>query len=60
MCQPDTTIEVKDESVGGVTGFGTRHSCRDWEQLLAWTTEWQTFDQKEKDISDGGKTKQEG
>ena len=43
MCLPDTTIEVKDEKVGGVTGFGTEHQCRDWDQLLSWTRKWQTY-----------------
>lgn len=45
MCQPDTTIEAKDDEKGGVTGFGTEHQCRDWDQLVRWTTEWQTYGQ---------------
>ena len=36
MCQPDLTIERKDEELGGVTGFGTEHQCIDWQQLLDW------------------------
>lgn len=45
MCLPDTTIEVKDEEAGGVKGFGTEHLCRDWDQLLRWTSKWETFGQ---------------
>jgi len=48
MCQPDTTIELKDEEVGGVTGFGTEHQCKDWEQLIQWTKKWQTYDPDER------------
>lgn len=48
MCQPDTTIEVKDEELGGVTGFGTIHRCRDWKQLMDWTAEWQWYDYQPK------------
>ena len=43
MCQPDTTVEVKDEELGGVTGFGTTHRCWKWEHLMEWTGEWQWF-----------------
>ena len=55
MCQPDTTIEVKDEDQGGVTGFGTEHKCRDWRQLLEWTSKWEAYEQdlKEKDKAQG-------
>lgn len=49
MCQPDTTIEVKDEEIGGVKGFGTEHQCKDWEQLMQWTRDWQTYDQTPKE-----------
>ena len=45
MCQPDLTIEVKDPDIGGVTGFGTQHQCRDWEELIRWTMEWQSWEQ---------------
>lgn len=51
MCQPDTTIEVKDDKLGGVTGFGTRHQCWDWKQLIGWTSKWQWYDYHPK--SDG-------
>ncbi|KAM3064785.1 hypothetical protein ACMFMG_008734 [Clarireedia jacksonii] len=37
MCHADTTIEVKDEEINGVRGFGTVHMCRDWNELVKWT-----------------------
>lgn len=46
MCNPDTTVEVKDEEAGGVTGFGTEHQCKDWDQLLAFTRKWQSYGQE--------------
>ena len=45
MCQPDLTIEEKDEEKGGVTGFGVEHQCADWEQLVHWTSKWESYDQ---------------
>ncbi len=41
ICRPDTTVEVKDEKVGGVTGFGTEHVCWDWGELVGWTGKWE-------------------
>ena len=41
MCRPDTTVEVKDEEKGGVTGFGTEHVCWDWVGLVEWTGAWE-------------------
>lgn len=49
MCQPDTTIEVKDKEIGGVTGFGTEHQCREWDQLIEWTRRWQIYEQDPSD-----------
>jgi hypothetical protein len=43
MCRPDLTIEIKNEELGGVTGFGTEHECRDWEQLQLWTSRWEDY-----------------
>ncbi|KAJ8064634.1 hypothetical protein OCU04_006960 [Sclerotinia nivalis] len=43
MCQPDLTIERKNEELGGVTGFGTEHQCKNWEQLQLWTSQWEKF-----------------
>jgi hypothetical protein len=45
MCQPDTTVEIKNKEIGGVTGFGTEHRCRNWNELIEWTTEWQAYEQ---------------
>ena len=45
MCRPDTTVEIKNEELGGVTGFGTEHQCRDWAQLFEWTSKWQSYEQ---------------
>ncbi|KAG6999525.1 hypothetical protein G7Y79_00034g069480 [Physcia stellaris] len=45
MCQPDLTVEVKDPEIGGVTGFGTQHQCKDWGELIAWTRKWQAWKQ---------------
>lgn len=42
MCQPDLTLEVKDEIHGGVQGFGTEHECKDWSQLMDLTMTWET------------------
>lgn len=42
VCQPDLTLEIKDEVHGGVQGFGTEHQCRNWDQLMSFTTEWET------------------
>ena len=43
MCRPDTTVEVKNKELGGVTGFGTEHRCRDWSQLMEWTSKWEAY-----------------
>ncbi|KAH8676551.1 hypothetical protein BGZ60DRAFT_259733 [Tricladium varicosporioides] len=48
MCQPDLTVEVKDMKKGGVTGFGTEHTCKSWNQLNEWITKWETYGQSEK------------
>ncbi|KAL6721251.1 hypothetical protein ACLMJK_000353 [Lecanora helva] len=54
MCRPDTTIEVKNEELGGVTGFGTEHQCRDWGQLSEWTVEWEGWRQDPREEKEGG------
>ena len=41
MCQADTTLEVVDEAINGVHGFRVVHMCRDWDQLVQWTSEQQ-------------------
>jgi hypothetical protein len=44
MCHGDTTIEIVDEDLGGVTGFGTEHHCKNWEELKEWVVERQKKD----------------
>ncbi|KAF7864304.1 uncharacterized protein EAF02_010272 [Botrytis sinoallii] len=44
MCRPDLTVEKKNEELGGVTGFGTEHQCKNWEQLQLWTSQWENFE----------------
>lgn len=41
MCEPDLTVEVKDEQAGGVHGFGEKHECVQWEELKDWTSKWE-------------------
>ncbi|KAH3939742.1 hypothetical protein HBI56_224370 [Parastagonospora nodorum] len=41
MCTPDLTVETKNETLGGVTGFGTVHQCKDWSELMGWMVQWQ-------------------
>lgn len=44
MCNADLTVELKDEQLGGVTGFGTVHRCVDWSELLDWMPTWEETD----------------
>ena len=37
MCNADTTLEIVDEAIKGVKGFGVRHERVDWDRLIAWT-----------------------
>jgi hypothetical protein len=44
MCAADTTVEqtVKaSETEVGVPGFGTEHVCKDYHQLVEWTSHWE-------------------
>lgn len=52
MCQPDLTVELKEEELGGVRGFGTKHQCRDWNQLLGWMEIWESWKQDPKKEDD--------
>ena len=45
MCRPDITVELKDDESGGVRGFGTEHQCQDWNELIAWTSKWESYQQ---------------
>ena len=44
MCCMDTTLEKKEKGSNGVKGFGTEHSCKDWEQLKQWISKLQLAD----------------
>lgn len=45
ICAADTTIELTvkapEEGRVGVRGFGTQHVCRDFRQLVDWTSKWE-------------------
>ncbi|APA11826.1 hypothetical protein sscle_08g065960 [Sclerotinia sclerotiorum 1980 UF-70] len=43
VCRPDTTVEVKDLKVNGVTGFEAEHFCVDWNQLVNWVSKWENY-----------------
>jgi hypothetical protein len=43
MCRPDTTVELKDDEVGGVKGFGTEHLCKDWDMLVDFIIKWEEY-----------------
>lgn len=53
ICRPDTTLELKDKEIGGVTGFGTEHLCVDWDQVVGWVSQWENYG---KDSPDTGGT----
>lgn len=39
MCAADGTLEPVDFSLGGVTGWGVKRQCRDYEALKLWAEE---------------------
>jgi len=39
MCYGDTTFEIVNKELGGVSGFGTQHHCTNWEALKGWVSE---------------------
>ncbi|KAI0154553.1 hypothetical protein GGR57DRAFT_105532 [Xylariaceae sp. FL1272] len=44
ICAADTTVELgvaAGEGRAGVQGFGTEHVCRDFQQLIEWTSRWE-------------------
>ena len=45
MCQPDLTVELKEEELGGVRGFGTKHQCQNWDELITWISKWEDYEQ---------------
>lgn len=36
MCAADPTLEKRNDTIGGVTGWGTSHQCRDFSALQDW------------------------
>ncbi|KAI1763302.1 hypothetical protein GGR53DRAFT_372013 [Hypoxylon sp. FL1150] len=45
MCAADTTIEPTErvpEGNAAVRGFGTVHICKDFRQLVEWTSQWES------------------
>ncbi|KAI1113184.1 hypothetical protein F5Y14DRAFT_226701 [Nemania sp. NC0429] len=36
MCAADPTLEKRNDTIGGVTGWGTSHQCRDFNALQEW------------------------
>ncbi|KAI1172933.1 hypothetical protein F4777DRAFT_484898 [Nemania sp. FL0916] len=44
MCNADLTVELKNEELGGVTGFGTVHRCVNWPALLEWIRPYEETD----------------
>jgi len=43
MCYRDTAMELKDNEMGGVNGWGTEHQCHDYEELVRWTNNVQSL-----------------
>jgi hydroxylamine reductase (hybrid-cluster protein) len=43
MCQPDLTLELKNEMMGGVAGFGTEHVCTNWGKLMEFVERWEDW-----------------
>ncbi|TGO80066.1 hypothetical protein BPOR_1827g00020 [Botrytis porri] len=44
MCTADTTVEPVGRGSKGkaiVQGFGTQHLCKDFHQLIEWTSQWE-------------------
>ena len=54
MCQADTTVEIVDETAGGVTGFGTQHQCKNWDELIGWLGRWQAWGRVETHDDESG------
>lgn len=36
MCAADSALEKRNDTIGGVTGWGTSHQCRDFSALQEW------------------------
>jgi hypothetical protein len=42
MCHADLTVEQVDPSLGGIKGFGRKHTCMIWDDIMAWSITQQT------------------
>ena len=40
MCHADTNLEPIIEELGGATGFGSEHKCRNFEKIKGWVTKY--------------------
>ncbi|KAI0418349.1 hypothetical protein F5X98DRAFT_337826 [Xylaria grammica] len=40
MCHADTNVEPIQADLGGVTGFGSEKTCRDYGRVTAWAETW--------------------
>lgn len=36
ICAADPALEERDDTIGGVRGWGTTHQCRNFEALKKW------------------------
>ena len=40
MCHADTNLEPVIPRLGGARGFGSKHTCRNFNELVDWMTKW--------------------
>ncbi|KAI0016086.1 hypothetical protein F4780DRAFT_713451 [Xylariomycetidae sp. FL0641] len=45
MCAADPTLEERNDTIGGVRGWGTTHQCRDFDALKEWTSKHRYSDE---------------
>ena len=45
MCHADTNLEPVDWEAGGVTGWGSQRTCRNYQAVVEWANEFRTHDQ---------------
>jgi len=47
MCHADTNLEAINQTLAGVTGFGSEKQCRDYGRVTAWADQWRTRERDE-------------
>lgn len=47
MCTPDLTLEIQDPVLKAVEGFGVEHTCKDWDDLTTFVTEWENWGRRD-------------